>query len=109
MPPITTTGKLLYGLHVNGLWHKEFEMRLATLEDVECAIEEAGEGASPARISRHKWARTLIRLGALTEKDITPELLADLASTEYGILSAEEDALLKKLAAASAAPAGTSV
>lgn len=108
---LTEKGSFLYGVEVNGIWHKEFEMRLPTLEDVECALEsaqaeaEAGAEVSPARISRYKWAACLIRLGDLDATAITPELLARLASTEYGVLSSAEESLLKKLAAASAQPA----
>lgn len=108
MKDITISGTLQYGLCIEGTWHKEFEMRLATLEDVETAIEDAGEGASPARISRHKWAQTITLLGGLQEKAINAELLAGLESSEYGILSAAEDELQKKLVAASKAPAATS-
>ena len=106
---LTEKGSFLYGVEVNGIWHKDFEMRLPTLEDVECALEsaqaEAGAEVSPARISRYKWAACLIRLGDLDATAITPELLARLASTEYGVLSAVEESLLKKLAAASEQPA----
>lgn len=109
MKDITITRTLQYGMCIDGTWHKEFDMRLATLEDVETAIEDAGEGASAARVSRHKWAQTIIRLGTLPKASITAELLAELASSEYGILSAAEDDLQKKLVAASKAPAATSV
>ena len=106
---LTEKGSFLYGVEVNGIWHKDIEMRLPTLEDVECALDsapaEAGAEVSPARISRYKWASCLIRLGDLDASAITPELLARLASTEYGVLFAVEESLLKKLAAASAQPA----
>lgn len=103
---LTAKGTLVYGIERDGVWHREYEMRLPTLEDVERAIEgaraEAGDEASPARIDRHKWAACLVRLGGIPAKDLTPELLAGLASTEYKGLEATEMALLKKLADASA-------
>lgn len=106
---LTEKGTLLYGIEQDGVWHREYEMRLPTLEDVEQAIEgaraEAGEDASAARIDRHKWAACMVRLGTLPAKDITPALLSRLASTEYRGIEATEMALLKKLAAASAQPA----
>ena len=106
---LTEKGSFIYGIERDGVWHKEYEMRLPTLEDVERAIEgaqaEAGPDASPARIDRHKWAACLTRIGGIPEKDITPDLLAGLASTEFKGLSNTEEALLKKLAAASAGSA----
>lgn len=106
---LTETGSFLYGIEVGGVWHKDFEMRLPTMEDVECALEsaqaDAGDAPSLARISRYKWASCLVRLGDLDAPAITPELLGRLASTEYGVLSAVEESLLKKLAAVSVQPA----
>jgi hypothetical protein len=98
---LTESGSLKYGVDVDGVRHKDFEMRVATLEDMEEAIEDAGEGACAARVNRHVWARTLVRLGTLEPKAITPELLAGLESTEYGQFSAVEESLRGKLAAAS--------
>lgn len=100
---ITEKGALRYGLEKDGVWHKDFEMRQATLEDMEEAIEAAGEGACTARVARHLWARTIKRLGGIKPEEITAELLAGLVDTEYGILSAAEESLRGKLAAASAA------
>lgn len=101
MVSMTETGTLDIGLEQGGTWHKEFELRLPTLEDVEVALEQAGEGACQARINRHVWARTVLRIGAVTE--ITPGLLAGLADVEFGVLNAAEERLRKKLRAASAA------
>lgn len=99
---MTEKGSLRYGAEVDGVRHKDFELRLPTMGDVEDALEEAGEGACQARVNRHVWARTLLRLGGLSQDKITPELLAGLADTEYGQLSAAEEALRGKLVAASA-------
>lgn len=106
------SGRLQYGYQDDsGVRHKDFEMRLATLEDVEGAIEdalaEAGDNAGPARIQRHQWARVLTRLGSLPSESITAELLAGLEATEYGILKAAQEELRKKLAAESGAEAGS--
>jgi hypothetical protein len=102
---LTEKGNLKYGLVVEGVRHTDFEMRVPTLEDMEEAIEEAGEGACAARVNRHVWARTLVRLGTLESKAITPELLGTLESTEYGHLAAAEEALRGKLVAASGSSA----
>ena len=92
------------GRFVVGLWDEEsqayqrtFEMRLATLEDTENALEETPEGASMARIRRHEWAACLLSVGCIPGEKITPERLAELASVEYGILSDAQERLLKKL------------
>lgn len=84
-----------------GCFHKTFTMRLATLEDIEKAIETAGVGASTARIRRYEWARTLIRLGSFEGESITPEMLATLASTEFGIFEDAQETLRGKLKAVS--------
>lgn len=103
MPNILTIdGVLQFGLEHGGQRHKDFTLRVATLEDVEVAIEEAGPDASNARMARHKWALCLTRLGSIPPEDITADLLADLPAQEFGIFKAAEDALTKKLMASSA-------
>lgn len=84
-----------------GCFHKTFTMRLATLEDIEKAIEAAGIGASTARIRRYEWSRTLTQLGSFKDEEITPEMLATLASTEFGILEDAQETLRGKLKAVS--------
>lgn len=84
-----------------GCFHKTFTMRLATLEDVEKAIEEAGPNASIARIRRYEWARTLTRLGSFEQGTITPEMLATIPATEFGIFEATQKVLRGKLKAVS--------
>lgn len=96
---LTETGKLTYGLTVDGVRHLDFEMRLPTMEDMECALEDVAEGAGMPRIRRHLWARCLTRLGSLTGDAITPEMLAGLSADEYGHFSAAEERLKKKLLA----------
>ncbi|WP_234702940.1 hypothetical protein [Oleidesulfovibrio alaskensis] len=98
---LTERGTLTIGYRdESGTWHKDFEIRLPTMLDVEVAMAQAGEGASLAAITRHTWARTLVRIGTVTH--ITADMLASLADTEYGVLLAAEEALRKKLKAASA-------
>ena len=102
MSTLTEDGTLLVGVERDGKFHKDFTLRVATLEDVENAIEEAGPDASNARVSRHKWSYTMTRLGDIPPKEITADLLAGLAAEEFGILQRTEAALLKKLVASSA-------
>lgn len=99
---ITEKGELILGVVVDGVRHKDFELRQPTMADVEDALEAAGEGAHVARVNRHIWARTLTKLGDLPKGKITAELLGSLADTEYGLLQAAEASLRGKLLAASA-------
>lgn len=105
---LTIDGTLTYGLEHDGVWQKSFTLRVPTLEDVEAAIEDAGQEACAARVSRYRWARCMTRLGTLQPKDITADLLAGLPAYEYGAIEAAEAALLKKLASASAGPSAPS-
>ncbi|GAB6035825.1 hypothetical protein JCM15519_03840 [Fundidesulfovibrio butyratiphilus] len=100
----TVTGTLIYG-HTDaaGVTHADFEMRMPTLEDMEWAIEQAPENASPARLSRYIWARTLTRLGTLPAEAITPVLLGGLHYSEFNVLDQAEKLLAGKLRPASAA------
>ncbi len=84
-----------------GVFHKTFTMRLATLEDIEHAIEAAGPGASKVKIRRYEWSRILVQLGHLQQDAITPDVLATLASTEFGILEKAQEELRGKLRAVS--------
>lgn len=104
---LTEKGTLRFGVEVDGVRHLDFELRQPTMADVEDALEAAGEGACQARVNRHIWARTLTKLGTLAPDKITSELLGSLTDIEYGILSAAEEALRGKLAAASASSASS--
>lgn len=101
MSTLTEDGTLLVGVERDGKFHKEFTLRVATLEDVENAIEEAGPDASNARVARHKWVYTMTRLGDIPPDEITADLLAGLTAEEFGIIKSTEAALLKKLVASS--------
>lgn len=102
--PTTIDGTLMFGLEHNGVFHKDFTLRVPTLEEMENALEEAGPDASLARIARHKWAQCMTRLGTIPADEINADLLANLPAYDYGALESAEADLLKKLASASAAP-----
>ena len=101
-------GMLACGLEYEGQRHRSFTLRLPTMADVENAIEAAQAEtkgmACAARIDRHKWAACLSVDGIPAEK-MSARLLAGMAAREWGILKDAEDELVKKLEAASAAPA----
>lgn len=98
---MTEDGTLLAGVEYEGKTHKDFTLRVATMEDVEKAIEEAGPDAGNARIARHQWSHTMIRLGGIPREKITAELLAGMVAEEFGIIRHTEESLLKKLVASS--------
>ena len=99
---ITVTGQLSVGYRdAAGALHKDFEMRVPTIEDMEWAIENAPENACSARLSRYVWSRALTRLGTLPAEAVTPELLGSLHYSDYSPLSDAEEELRKKLEPAS--------
>lgn len=102
MTNLTEDGTLLVGVEHGGKFHKDFTLRVATVEDVENALEDAGPDACRARVNRHKWSYTITRLGDIPKEDITAELLADMVAEEFGIIQSTETTLLKKLVASSA-------
>ncbi len=102
--PITIDGKLTYGLEMDGVFHKDFTMRVPTLEEVETALEDAGPDACSARVARCRWGQCLTRLGSIPPKEINAELLADIPAYDFAALEAAEGDLIKKLASASAEP-----
>ncbi|SBW09489.1 conserved hypothetical protein [uncultured Desulfovibrio sp.] len=55
MSTLTEDGTLLVGVERDGKFHKKFTLRVATMKDVENALEDAGPDASNARVARHKW------------------------------------------------------
>ena len=77
----TIKGQLAIGLwdDKSKAFQRDFEMRLATLEDTENALEDTPEYASTARIRRHEWAACLLSVGCIPGDEITAERLAGKA------------------------------
>ena len=100
-------GMFACGLEYEGRRHRSFTLRLPTMADVENAIEaaqtEAGANVCAARIDRHKAA--CLSVDGIPAEKMDARLLAGMAAREWGILKTAEDELVKKLEAASAAPA----
>ena len=100
MPDIKTHAEpfsLEYGLEHGGKRHYDGAVRCPTVQDRESALEEVPENAGDARINRHVWARTIVRLGDIPKDQITPELLAELIDSDYGPILDAEVAARKKL------------
>lgn len=104
---ITLTGTLRQGVEVDGVVHREFELRLPTLGDNIDAVDEVG-GHHGVAVSAALLARQLVRLGTLDPKLITYELLCTLHPSDYNQLDAAGGDLEKKRQAALAAAPNTS-
>ena len=94
---ITQSFSLLYGIEHDGILHREGELRLPVLTDLEETLESLPPDACDARIARHIWARTITRLGDIPREQITPELLGTAVDNDFGILREAENTLRKKL------------
>jgi hypothetical protein len=93
---ITQTGKLTYGVEVDGVVHTEFEMRLPTIADNIAAVEKVGLGSN-LKVHVAMMAHTLVKLGTLPPENITYELLTSgLVDDDFDVLAAAEQTLKKK-------------
>lgn len=109
----TTEGILPIGIEVDGVLHREFTLRGATvLDNIDVTDEliEAGETPDQLRISTAMMARQLVKLGTLTTFDslaaageegeqpqVTTALVRSLLITDWNKLDKESAALEKKL------------
>lgn len=96
---ITVTDTLVCGIEKDGVFHKDFELRAATIGDSVGAIEEAGADASFLRVKMHKIARCLVRVGTLKEGEITADMLMALPEVDFDPLDKALDEAEKKLRA----------
>jgi hypothetical protein len=93
---ITQTGKLKYGIEVDGVTHTDFELRLPTIGDNIDAVEQVG-ATSSLKVHLAMMARTLMRLGTLPAEQVTYELLLqNLVDDDFDVLVAQEMELKKK-------------
>lgn len=92
----TATGKLATGIVIDGVEHRDFELRGATIGDAVAAIEEAGPDASFLRVKVHKIARCLVRVGTLKQGEITADMLLALPEEDFNPLNAALDDTEKK-------------
>jgi len=104
---ITLTGTLLQGVEVDGVVHREFELRLPTLGDNIDAVDEVG-GHNGVAVGAALLARQLVRLGTLNPDQITYDLLCTMHVSDYNHLDAAGSDLEKKRQAALAAALSTS-
>lgn len=93
---ITVTGTLTHGIEVDGVAHKDFELRAPTIGDAVAAIEEAGADASFLRVKVHKIAQCLVRVGTLKQGAVTPAMLLALPEEDFAPLNNALDDTEKK-------------
>lgn len=93
---ITQTGKLTYGVEVDGVTHTDFELRLPTIGDNIDAVEKVG-ATSNLKVHLAMMASCLVRLGTLPAEQVTYELLSqNLVDDDFDVLVAKEAELKKK-------------
>lgn len=89
------TGALETGALVDGVTHRDFELRLPTVRDNIDAVDEVGSTNGVA-LSAAILARQLVRLGTLKPEQITFDLVADLHPSDYNQLEEAAAELEKK-------------
>lgn len=100
----TVTGRLKYGVLVDGVIHRDFAMHLLTVrEDMD--IGPALEG-QPRLMAA--YAKSLDCIGTIAADDLTPDFLADeLVAGDFDALYYAQELLVKKRLAAAHAPTDT--
>lgn len=110
------TGTLPIGIEVDGILHRDFELRGATVMDnIEVTEEliERDEVANQLRVGTAMMARQLLRLGTLRKdqdpdkNQITTDLVRTLHTADWNHLDRESEALEKKLLSGGQTPPPT--
>jgi hypothetical protein len=100
-------GKLDSGVEVDGTTHRDFELRLPTVQDNIDAVDEVGSHNGVA-LSAAILQRQLVKLGSLKPAQITFDLVADMHPADFNKLEKAAAELEKKrLAAANPESTGT--
>ncbi len=92
---VTVTGTLPVGVVVDGIVHQQFTLRAATVRDNIKAIDQVG-GDNAVALGAAMYCEQLTALGSLTKKQITYELICDLAPEDYNALEAASVEVAKK-------------
>lgn len=110
------TGTLPIGIEVDGVMHREYELRGATVMDnIEVTEEliDRDEVATQLRVGTAMMARQLLRLGTLRKDtdpektQITTDLVRSLHTADWNHLDRESEALQKKLLSGGQTPPPT--
>lgn len=93
-------GTLPIGVDVDGVLHRDFELRGATvLDNIQVTEEmvERDEQVNPLRVATAMMARQLIQLGTLRRDQITTDLVRAMHIADWNHLDKESAGLEKKL------------
>lgn len=82
---VTVVGTLPVGVEVDGVRHREFEIRGAIVQDNVDAITEVGTDNS-VLLSAAIYARQLLRLGTLSVAQISTRLICGLSVQDFNEL-----------------------
>lgn len=93
---ITVNGSLNFGVERDGVTHRDFVMRAATIADAIAAIETAGPESSNLRLRMFKAAAQIESLGTLDKQEITGELLLALPEDDIEPIFTAQDEVGKK-------------
>lgn len=93
---ITVNSELIIGCEREGVQHRSFELRQATIADAIAAIEKAGSGASHLKLRIFKAAEQMTCLGGIPKDEITGELLLSLPEDDIEPIYSAQDEIEKK-------------
>lgn len=93
---ITVKSELIIGCEREGIQHRNFELRQATIADAIAAIEKAGSGASHLKLRIFKAAEQMTSLGEIPKDEITGELLLSLPEDDIEPIYSAQDEIEKK-------------
>lgn len=94
------TGTLPIGVEVDGVLHRDFTLRAATVADNIEVTEEMdanGEAPTPLRLGTAMMARQLVTLGTLKREQITTGLVRGMHTADWNHLDQLSEAQEKKL------------
>lgn len=94
------TGVLPIGVEVDGVLHREFTLRAATVADNIEVTEEMdanSEAPTPLRLGTAMMARQLVKLGTLEREQITTALVRNLNTADWNHLDKLSEEQEKKL------------
>ena len=100
----TVSGRLKYGISVDGAVHRDFSMHLLTVRE-DMAIDPALEGQARMLAA---YSASLDHIGTIRPDALTPDFLADeLVATDFDALYFAQELLAKKRLSVQPVPTAT--
>ncbi|WP_118796591.1 hypothetical protein [Neisseria lactamica] len=100
----TVSGRLKYGISVDGAVHRDFSMHLLTVRE-DMAIDPTLEGQARMLAA---YSASLDHIGTIQPDVLTPDFLADeLVATDFDALYFAQELLAKKRLSAQPVPTAT--